>query len=129
LTQAEKFSTLQDSDDDDSVMDEDSLLETPLDKMEPYVMFRDSLLSKPKYLRALTCVLTYILLAGLQQEQPALYDSLTKILEPADQQFLQGVIQEAEIRSIAAQQTHEQLSTSTQATGGVPQASASNIGP
>jgi importin-7 len=48
MTQAEKFSSLQDSDDDDSVMDEDSLLETPLDKMEPYVMFRDSLLSKAK---------------------------------------------------------------------------------
>lgn len=45
-TQAEKFSSLQDSDDDDSVMDEDSLLETPLDKMEPYSMFRDSLLSE-----------------------------------------------------------------------------------
>lgn len=48
LIQAEKFSSLQDSDDDDSVMDEDSLLETPLDKLEPYGMFRDSLLSKAK---------------------------------------------------------------------------------
>lgn len=44
MAQADKFSSLQDSD-DDSVMDEDSLLETPLDKIEPYVMFRDSLLS------------------------------------------------------------------------------------
>ncbi len=44
--QAEKFSSLKNSDDDDSVMDEDSLLETPLDKMEPYGMFRDSLLSR-----------------------------------------------------------------------------------
>jgi importin-7 len=48
MVQAEKFSSLQDSDDDDSVMDEDSLLETPLDKMEPYSVFRDSLLSTPK---------------------------------------------------------------------------------
>jgi importin-7 len=48
MVQAEKFSSLQDSDDDDSVMDEDSLLETPLDKMEPYSMFRDSLLSRSK---------------------------------------------------------------------------------
>ena len=46
IVQAEKFSSLQDSDDDSSVMDEDSLLETPLDKMEPYGMFRDSLLSR-----------------------------------------------------------------------------------
>jgi hypothetical protein len=39
-------------------------------------------------------------LLKLQQEQPPLYESLTKILEPADQQVLQGVIQEAEARSI-----------------------------
>lgn len=129
IIQAEKFSALQDTDDDDSVMDEDSLLETPLDKMEPYGMFRDSLLSKPKHWYALTYVLTDFLFAGLQQEQPALYDSLTKILEPADQQFLQGVIQEADIRSIAAQQIHEQLSTATQATVGALQASPSRIGP
>lgn len=57
------------------------MLESPLDKIEPYGMFRDALLK-------------------LQQEQPPLYESLTKILEPADQQVLQGVIQEAEARSI-----------------------------
>jgi importin-7 len=45
-SQADKIGSLQDSDDDDSVMDEDSMLETPLDSVEPYVMFRDSLLSK-----------------------------------------------------------------------------------
>lgn len=74
-------------------------------------------------------MLTGIVFEGLQLEQPALYDSLTKILEPADQQFLQGVIQEAEIRSIAAQQTHEQLAATNQATGGAPHALASSIGP
>jgi hypothetical protein len=78
--QAKKFANLAD-DDDDSIPDEDSLLESPLDKVEPYGMFRDALLK-------------------LQQEQPPLYESLTKILEPADQQVLQGVIQEAEARSI-----------------------------
>jgi importin-7 len=77
----------------------------------------------------LTGVLTDVVFAGLQLEQPALYDSLTKILEPADQQFLQGVIQEAEIRSIAAQQTHEQQSAAGQAAVGAQHASASSIGP
>ena len=48
MAQAEKLSSLQDSDDNASVMDEDSMLETPLDKMEPYGMFRDSLLSMLK---------------------------------------------------------------------------------
>ncbi len=70
-----------------------------------------------------------VFFAGLQQEQSPLYESLTKILEPADQQLLQGVIQEAEIRSIAAQQTHEQQSNVTQATAAAPQASPTRIGP
>jgi importin-7 len=51
---------------------------------------------------------------GLQQEQPLLYDSLTKVLEPVDQQLLQSVIQEAEIRSMAAQQAQEQLASMDQ---------------
>jgi importin-7 len=72
---------------------------------------------------------TNFLHVGLQQEQPPLYDSLTKILEPADQQFLQGVIQEAEIRSIAAQQTQEQLASLPQASGTAPLASPTRTGP
>ena len=43
--QAKKFGALAD-DDEDSVLDEDSLLESPLDKVEPYGMFRATLLSK-----------------------------------------------------------------------------------
>ena len=43
--EAKKFGALAD-DDDDSVLDEDSLLESPLDKVEPYGMFRSSLLSE-----------------------------------------------------------------------------------
>jgi hypothetical protein len=45
IRQAKKFGALAD-DDDDSELDEDNLLETPLDKLEPYIVFRDSLLSK-----------------------------------------------------------------------------------
>lgn len=66
---------------------------------------------------------------GLQQEQPPLYDSLTKILEPADQQFLQGVIHEAEIRSIAAQQTQEQLASNPHVAASVAQEPPTRIGP
>ena len=45
---------------------------------------------------------------GLQQEQMPLYESLTKVLDPSEQQILQGVIHEAEARSIAAQQGQRQ---------------------
>lgn len=42
--EAQKFGSYTDDDDDD--MDEESLLETPLDKVEPYGMFKHVLLSK-----------------------------------------------------------------------------------
>jgi importin-7 len=43
--QAQKFQNLDDNDSDDE-LGEESLLETPLDKIEPYQLFRDALLSK-----------------------------------------------------------------------------------
>lgn len=42
--EAQKFGAYGDDDDDD--MDEESLLETPLDKVEPYGMFKQVFLSK-----------------------------------------------------------------------------------
>jgi len=42
---AQKFQNLEDHDSDDE-LGEESLLETPLDKIEPYQLFRDALLSK-----------------------------------------------------------------------------------
>lgn len=50
----------------------------------------------------------------LQQEQLPLYESLTKVLEPSDQQILQGVIHEAETRSAAAQQAQAQMAAAAQ---------------
>lgn len=41
--QAQKFGNLDDESDDE--LGEESLLETPLDKVEPYGLFRDALLS------------------------------------------------------------------------------------
>lgn len=46
--EANKFSNLADGDDSDDELGEESLLETPLDKVEPYVMFRDALMSKSR---------------------------------------------------------------------------------
>jgi hypothetical protein len=43
--QAQKFQNLEDNDSDDE-LGEESLLETPLDKIEPYQLFRNALISK-----------------------------------------------------------------------------------
>jgi importin-7 len=73
--EAKKFGALAD-DDDDSILDEDSLLESPLDKFDPYTTFKDSL-------------------GKLQQEQPQLYGQLTQVLAQEDRDVLTQVVQHA----------------------------------
>ncbi|OAP55276.1 hypothetical protein AYL99_10249 [Fonsecaea erecta] len=73
--EAKKFGALAD-DDDDSVLDDDSLLESPLDKFDPYSAFKESL-------------------DKLQAEQPQLYQNLTAILEQGDRDVLQSVVNHA----------------------------------
>ncbi|CAD0031242.1 unnamed protein product [Aureobasidium pullulans] len=80
--QASKFSSIGDDDDDDE-LEEESLLETPLDKVEPYGMFKHALFL-------------------LQQQQPQLYQDLTKTLSPEEQQIIQTAVNQAD--QIAAQQ-------------------------
>ena len=41
-------------------------------------------------------------LAALQSEQPQLYESLTKVLGPEEQQILQAVFHEADVKAVAA---------------------------
>lgn len=43
IVQAQKFGAVRDDDDDE--LEEESLLETPLDRVEPYGMFKSALLS------------------------------------------------------------------------------------
>jgi hypothetical protein len=40
--------------------------------------------------------------AGLQQEQPQLYENLTKVLGPEEQQVIQAVFHEADAKAMAA---------------------------
>jgi hypothetical protein len=40
--------------------------------------------------------------AGLQQEQPQLYENLAKILNPDEQQIIQAVFHEADAKALAA---------------------------
>jgi hypothetical protein len=81
--EAKKFGALAE-DDDDSILDDDSLLETPLDKFDPYSAFKESL-------------------GKLQSEQPQLYQNLTAILEQGDRDVLQSVVNHATATQAAAQ--------------------------
>ncbi|KAF2738145.1 ARM repeat-containing protein [Polyplosphaeria fusca] len=79
--EAQKFNAATDDDEDE--LEEESLLETPLDKIEPYSMFKSALFR-------------------LQQEQPALYENLTKNLNPDEQQVVQSAIHQADVIEQAA---------------------------
>lgn len=54
-----------------------------MDKIEPYGLFKHVFM-------------------GLQQEQPQLYENLTKILNAEEQQVLQAVFHEADAKALAA---------------------------
>ena len=84
--------------------------------MEPYGLFKGTLfstriLSTNFPLSSLTC-----LSKELQQEQPQLYDNLTKILNPEEQQIVQAVVVQADANAVAAQAVA--AATATQANGG-----------
>lgn len=70
-------------DDEDDDLEEETLLETPLDNIEPYQLFRNALLE-------------------LQQQQPQIYEGLTKGLSPDEQNVIKGVVHEAEAKKLAA---------------------------
>ena len=92
-------------------MGEESLLETPLDKIEPYQLFRNALMSKSFPSRLLNNELNVL---ELQQEQPQLYESLTTNLNPEEQTIVQGVVHQADANTAAA------AAAATQAEGQAP---------
>ena len=49
------------------------------------------------------------MIIDLQQQEPQLYDTLTKILNPEEQRIMQGVIAEADARALATQQAQAQV--------------------
>ena len=104
--EAQKFGGLDDFDSDDE-LGEESLLETPLDKVEPYGMFKDALMSKSHYSPPNYPDMKHVLIiiTELQAEQPALYTSLTSNLSSEEQQIVQSVVQQAD--TIAAQKAAE----------------------
>jgi hypothetical protein len=90
--EAQKFQNLE-ADDSDDELGEESLLETPLDKVEPYQLFRDGLLSM---LSISNPYLYTNIISELQHQQPQLYESLITNLSPEEQAIVQGVVHQAE---------------------------------
>ncbi|KAK5998970.1 putative importin [Cladobotryum mycophilum] len=85
--EAQKFSRVVDDVDDDELGEDSVLLESPLDKIEPYQLFRATLLK-------------------MQQEQPQFYSSLASHLSTEDQSVIQTIIVRAE--EVAAQMLQAQ---------------------
>ncbi|KAK3710808.1 Nonsense-mediated mRNA decay protein 5 [Vermiconidia calcicola] len=77
--QAEKFNAAvgEEEGGGDDELEEESLLETPLDAMEPYGLFKECL-------------------SGMSQQQPQLYNSLTSALGPEEQQVIKAAIENAD---------------------------------
>lgn len=98
------------------MIDEESVLESPLDKIEPYQLFRDTLMSK-----CMTSFRTTIAnnVPEMQAEQPSLYESLTKILNAEEQNVVQQVINQAQANATAAAQAAALVETGMN--GGNPQ--------
>lgn len=114
--EAQKFSALT-GDDDDDELEEDSILDTPLDDLEPYTMFKHSLISQ-SYLQTL-CVTRPLLtpVAALQQEQPQFYEGLMKQVDSQERQVLEQVVNNAE--AMAAQKAaQKEAAAQASANGG-----------
>ncbi len=98
MSQAQKFGNI-DNDAEDELAEE-SLLETPLDKVEPYQLFRDALLSKCNHFRRKGNPIKLsglMVIPELQREQPQLYDTLTSNLTPDEKTIVQSVVHQAEV--------------------------------
>lgn len=79
---------------DDELGENSVLLESPLDKLEPYTIFRSCLLRKYSKLLMEEQHLTYLI--GLQQEQPQFYTGLSSHLSADEQAVIQNVVALAE---------------------------------
>ncbi|KAF9586050.1 hypothetical protein BGW38_010110 [Lunasporangiospora selenospora] len=78
---ANNFSIEEEDDgDDEDYLEEEIYFESPLDDLDPYVVFRD-------------------VFVGLKQHNPASYNELTKATTPQQQEFIMQLIQIAEVNA------------------------------
>ena len=87
-------------------------MDTAIEKIEPYSMFRDTFFGLLMIRFSSCCQLTLRIV--LQQNQPQLYESLTKNLSPEEQSIIQNVIVQANIiqveeRNLAATRDSQQV--------------------
>ena len=97
--QAQKFNAAVGEDEGDDELEEESLLETPLDQMEPYSLFKQTL--SCKYLHDIHPFEPYIWVrltihAAMSQQQPQLYNTLTSALGPEEQQVIKAAVENAD---------------------------------
>jgi len=97
--EAQKFNNLTDDDDE---LEEDNLLDTAIERLEPYGMLKGALMH-------------------VQQSQPQIYESLTKNLTPEEQAVIQAVINQADViahnaATTAALEQHDQANGQTPVT-------------
>ncbi|KAF3760016.1 putative Nmd5, karyopherin, a carrier protein [Cryphonectria parasitica EP155] len=98
--EAQKFGQVEEVPVSDDELGENSvLLESPLDKLEPYQIFRSCLMR-------------------MQQEQPQFYTSLSSHLSGEEQSVIQNVVQQAEANQVIAQQAAQQLAAAAQQANG-----------
>ncbi|KXT15117.1 hypothetical protein AC579_6462 [Pseudocercospora musae] len=83
--QASKFNAAVGEDEGDDELEEESLLETPLDSMEPYGLFKRTLES-------------------MSQQQPQFYQQLTGMLGPEESQVVKAALEQADKIQAQAQQ-------------------------
>jgi len=103
---------------DDELGENSVLLESPLDKLEPYQIFRSCLLRKLQ-----TCPrkdLYLIHLPGLQQEQPQFYTSLSSHLSADEQAVIQNVVSLAEANEMANQLQSQVAQREAAVNGNIP---------
>lgn len=119
--EAQKFRSLENSyrDDeqsDDELGEDNVLLESPLDKIEPYGLFKGVLMSKS--LRRFDCqeaVASLTSFVELQQENPPFYQSLAQHLSPDEQNVIQGAVNQADVYEQNALQQAAQAAQNPQA--------------
>ncbi|KAM7205702.1 Armadillo-type fold [Rhypophila sp. PSN 637] len=83
--EAQKFGSAEAEMSEEELGEDSVLLESPLDKLDPYTAFRSSLMK-------------------LQQEQPQFYTTLTSHLSAEEQGIITGVCQQADAQAVLAHQ-------------------------
>ncbi|KAI6961545.1 hypothetical protein KC321_g12266 [Hortaea werneckii] len=97
--QAAKFSASVEGDEEEDVLEEESLLETPLDRMEPYGLFKRVFLE-------------------MNNQDPVFYTHLTNSLSAEEQQVLRATVEQAD--RVALEQQQQQQMAAQAAAGGNP---------